>query len=542
MSHPDAVPTITHAADRRSQSLSPAIASATLGVAFVLGVVGDSLLDVGFPGAGFPMWVALIALSGMALAWRADLAVPRESAGWYAVAIALATCSAWRDAETLQVFNTFGTVGALVLGAAAMNRDAPVLFAARLRDSAFAFAHTFWTALIGIFPLAFREAPASAASVMVKSRLARYARATIIVAALLLVFGALLRSADPIFASLIALPSFDVNEVFNHLIIIGVFTALLGGGARATLLAKQERAGDATLPFFRLSSVEVTAALVTLNVLFAAYVLAQLGWFFGGEQFLRERTGLTVAQYARGGFFQMLVVVALVVPLLIATRSALEPGRALARRHTLLALPIVGLLGAIIVSAASRMQLYVRYYGLSVDRVYPVAVMAWLAIVLVWMTLTVLRGRPRTFTAGAAISALATLFTLNVVSPDRIVARVNLARAGHTANGATPLDIVYLAQLSGEATGLAIQAVLTPPTTIDANARCEAARMLLVRWGPESNRRKSRDVPAAWRSWNAGAAAGLQAVSAHSAELRPIAHTCADTKTSPAPVSAAPQR
>src|SRR5262245_55997765 len=154
MSHPAAVPTITHAADRRGPSLSPAIASATLGVAFVLAVVGDSLLDVGFPGVGFPVWVALIALSGMALAWRADLAVPRESAGWFAVAIACAACAAWRDAETLQVFNTFGTIGALVLGAAAMNRGAPVLFAERLRDSSLAFAQTFGTALIGIFPLA----------------------------------------------------------------------------------------------------------------------------------------------------------------------------------------------------------------------------------------------------------------------------------------------------------------------------------------------------------------------------------------------------
>jgi hypothetical protein len=489
----------------------------------------------------------------MALAWRADLAVPRESAGWFAVAIACATCAAWRDAETLQVFNTFGTIGALVLAAAAMHRDAPVLFAARLRDSALAFAHTFWTALIGIFPLVFREAPASTASVMVKSRLARYARAIILAAALLLVFGALLRSADPIFASLIALPSFDVDEVFRHLIVIGVFTAVLGGGARATLLAKQERAGDATLPFFRLSSVELTTALVTLNVLFAAYVLVQLGWFFGGERFLRERTGLTVAQYARGGFFQMLVVVALVVPLLIATRSALEPGRALARRHTLLSLPIVGLLGAIIVSAAARMQLYVRYYGLSVDRVYPVAVMAWLAIVLAWMTVTVLRGRPGTFTAGAAISALATLFTLNVVSPDSIVARTNLERAKHLTGGATPPDIKYLATLSGEATDLAVQGILTPNVLIDATSRCEAARTLLVRWGPESNLRKARDVPAAWRSWNAGAAAGLRAVGAHIGELRAIAaapivvprealDTCGGGKPASASPSVPPQR
>jgi hypothetical protein len=534
MSHPTAAPTIAHAPGRPGPSLAPAIATATLGVAFMLAVVGDSLLHVGFPGVGFPVWLALIALSVIALAWRADLAVSRESAGWFAVAVVCAACAAWRDAETLQVFNTFGTIGALLLGATAMHRATPVLFAQRLRDSVLAFAHTTWTAAFGIFPLALREAPASAASSVVKNRFARYARAAILAVALVLVFGALLRSADPIFASLVSLPSFDVEELVNHLVVIGIFTVLLGGGARAALLAKQDRVADAALPFFRLSSVEVTTALVTLNVLFAAYVLAQLGWFFGGEQFLRDRTGLTVAQYARGGFFQMLVVVALVVPLLIATRAALEPGRELARRHTVLSLPIVGLLGAIVVSAASRMELYVRYYGLSVDRVYPIAVMAWLTIVLVWMTFTVLRGRPRTFTAGAAISALATLFTLNVVAPDRIVARTNLERAEHVTRDATPLDIDYLAKLSGEAVDLTVEAVLTPRVAIDATARCEAARTLLERWGPESNRRKSRDVPAAWRSWNAGMAAGLRAVGAHIGELRAIAHTCAGTKAAPA--------
>lgn len=527
MSHSPALrSTADTAADRPAKTLSPAIATATLGVAFTLGVVGDSLLHVGFPGLGFPVWVTLIAFSGVALAWRADLAVPRESVAWFAIAIACAAGAAWRDAETLQVFDTLGTLGALVLGAAAMNRDAPVLFARRLRESVMAFVQTCLATAVGIFPLALREAPALAAAGMLKSRFARYARATILAAALLLVFGALLRSADPIFASLVSLPSIDGEELFQHAVVIAVFTVLLGGWARAALIDKHDRATGVSLPFFRLTSVEVTASLATLNLLFAAYVLAQLGWLFGGERFLRERTGLTVAQYARGGFFQMLLVVALVVPLLVATRSALEPGRALARRHTLLSIPIVGLLGAIIVSAASRMQLYVRYYGLSTERVYPLAVMAWLAFVLVWMTITVLRGRPRAFAAGAALSALATLFTLNVVSPDRIVVQVNLQRAEHPAVDATTLDLEYLARLSGEATDLTVKAVLNPPGMVDSTARCDAARRLLRLWGPESVRRNAREVPAAWRSWNAGQVAGLRAVGVRTGELRAIAHSC----------------
>ena len=81
-------------------------------------------------------------------------------------------------------------------------------------------------------------------------------------------------------------------------------------------------------------------------MLFAAFVVAQLGWFFGGEQFLRAATGLTAAQYARGGFFQMLWVVALVVPVLVVTRGALRAGHARSRAGTRCSpLPIVALLG-----------------------------------------------------------------------------------------------------------------------------------------------------------------------------------------------------
>ena len=41
---------------------------------------------------------------------------------------------------------------------------------------------------------------------------------SLIVAALLLVFGSLLRSADPIFASLVSLPELDVETIASHVV------------------------------------------------------------------------------------------------------------------------------------------------------------------------------------------------------------------------------------------------------------------------------------------------------------------------------------
>jgi hypothetical protein len=246
---------------------------------------------------------------------------------------------------------------------------------------------------------------------------------------------------------------------------------------------------------------------------------------------------LTVAEYARQGFFQMVLVVALVVPLLVASRAALRPGRALARRHTLLSLPLIGLLGATIVSAMLRMKLYVHYYGMTTERFYPLIVMVWLTAVLVWLAITVLRDWGRPFVAGTVISGLVTLAALNIADPDLIVARINIDRATRWAQADAPaLDLRFLSQLGGRAIALATRETLAAPVGLEGSKarelddaqRCDAATRLLDWWGPASpaQRRQTRD--AAWRWWNAGDAAALDAVTTHSAQLRSVQHaTCA---------------
>jgi hypothetical protein len=260
-------------------------------------------------------------------------------------------------------------------------------------------------------------------------------------------------------------------------------------------------------------------------------VAAQLGWFFGGEHFLRERTGLTVAAYARSGFFQTVWVVALVIPVLVGSRSMLLPGHALARRHTILSLPIVALLAATVVSATLRLKLYVQFYGLTTERLYPLVFLGWLALVLGWMCVTVLRERPRDFVAGAAISGLTMLAALNIVNPDRLVARVDLARAAHEAPGMAPLDLVHLASLSGDAAPLAAHAVIAaPPTAAD---RCTAAQTLVRRWGAGAGLRTRDDRPASWRYWNAGERYAQDAMLSYDGALRDVIHAaCARSAAS----------
>jgi hypothetical protein len=509
-------------------TLAPPIAATAL----ILGCVGDVLMHDGPEGIGFPLWIALSAFSLLALTWRAGASMPKESAIWLSVSIFFATGLAWRDSEPLVFFDLLACLGAIGLAIAPMRTGRSATFVSRLRDAVWAAVVLMGDIAKGFAALV-RPLLAGIDHERWSSSTRYTARVVGIASILILVFGSLLRSADPVFASLLRLPAFNGAELFSHVILIGFLSWVAAGVARASLPTTKPIVAPEGLPFY-LGPTEITTAFTTLIGLFALFVFAQLGVLFGGEAFLRARTGLTVAQYARQGFFQMLWVVILVMPLLFATRVMLQPGRALARRHTMLAVPVILLLGAIIVSAILRLRLYIAYYGFTADRFYPLVFMLWLGVVLALFAVTVLRDRLRPFIGGTIVSALATLATLNVIAPDRIVARVNIDRASAADRPASarPLDIAHLATLSGGAADLVVPAVLSASDSrqgtrvleTSATDRCRAATRLLDRFGPTSAAVRRRDAHGSWRYWNAGRAAGVDVIARHGAALRTIQH------------------
>ncbi len=113
---------------------------------------------------------------------------------------------------------------------------------------------------------------------------------------------------------------------------------------------------------------------------------------------------------------------------------------------------LVALTLAILASALFRMRLYQQEFGLTELRFYTTAFMVWLGVVLVWLAVTVLRvldptgdnlGRRR-FAFGALVTGLALVVALDLINPDALIARTNLARAA--ASVGQPLDAEYLAQ------------------------------------------------------------------------------------------------
>ena len=110
-------------------------ARAVLAHALALGVAADLLLRDGFAGLGFPVWLALLALSALSLVWRGGRRLPREAAAWLVTAMLFGAAMAWRNAGFLLLLDVLATLFALGRAAIALGDARAARLAARLRDT-----------------------------------------------------------------------------------------------------------------------------------------------------------------------------------------------------------------------------------------------------------------------------------------------------------------------------------------------------------------------------------------------------------------------
>lgn len=494
--------------------------------AVLLGILADPLLRNGPWGLGLLVWMAVFAAIVIALTRQNGRPLSYESSIWLAVAVLFAAGLAWRDADMLQFFDVLAMLTALVL--LAMNINAipvPGLALARVRDLMQAAFGTGLEVATGVLPLLLRDTEVhTALRPSHDGNARRIGRALVITVPILLVFTLLLTNADPVFGSFFTFLDMDLGVVLSHVVVAGFFAWVVAGWLRRSLLARPGGAGTPATPLpFTLGATDVTLALGALNVLFAAFVVVQIGWLFGGEALVLRTTGLSYADYARHGFFELMWVAGLLLPVLLGAHALIPASdRRTLSCYRRLAVPLVLLLGAILFSAGARMRLYIQYYGISADRLYATAFMLWLAIVFAWLAFTVLRSRPRTFASGLVVSGLAVLFTLNVLNPDAMVARANLARGDAERTGVAGADLQYVASLGGDAVPALVSALTAPDAAVDTAAsgdRCAAAAILLDRWTGERRARMARH----WTQWNIDRDRATQVVRSHEAELQQLA-------------------
>jgi hypothetical protein len=291
----------------------------------------------------------------------------------------------------------------------------------------------------------------------------------------------LLASADPVFASF-----FNVNIDVGRLVFDVVFVAA-GALATAGLLrlaasAPLERIDG---PARRLGATETLVVLAVLDAIFAAFAAAQVLAATGAAADALRAAGVTYADYARSGFFQLLWAAGITLALLVLFGRVGDLRDSRARQaFMLLALCAIALTLIVDVVAFRRLSLYEEAYGFTMLRLYSHVFAIWLALVFVILAADfagVFRNR-RWFAGATATSALIVLLALNIANPEAMVVAFNTTHA----QSAHKIDSQYLADLSSDATPalLSSRAALEPALQDQVTkAACAGSRTYDASWG-----------------------------------------------------------
>ena len=457
-------------------------APVVLGVSVAAGVVAAATLPWDRPGIGWLVTGTVVAAGTAAARAAAGTqagppAARLVSGAWALCALALLGVGAVRGAGWLFVFCV---LGAYVAGSLAVSggRSAQGLLLGTLSVPIAAIRALPWASR-GVSEV--RGRPGGSAI--------RTAAAAAVGLALLVVFGSLLAGADAAFANLLdrALPTVDGARVFRWIFFFSVVgLGTLGGCFLALATPEFDGEPSTRRPLRRVEWALPTGLLVGL---FAAFVAVQLTVLFGGGDHVLRTAGLTYAEYARSGFWQLVAVTGLTLAVLaVAARKASRETTAdrVWIRAVLGALAVLTLV--IVASALSRMWAYEQAYGFTRLRVLVSACELWLGVVFLLVLVAGIGFRPAGRAAwlpGAVLgTGLAALVALGAVNPDRFIADQNVTRYQQTGR----IDVDYLRDLSPDA----VPALNRLPEPLRTCALVGIADDL------------AESGPDAWNEWNLG--------------------------------------
>jgi hypothetical protein len=313
----------------------------------------------------------------------------------------------------------------------------------------------------------------------------RLARTLLISIGLIGIFGGLFVSADPAFASLAGrmLPRVDGDGVTDAY--VGTVLAGLLAAGTAFLAAARPRLDELpAAPVRTARRLEWVLPVAGLDLLFLGFVLVQLTVLFGGRDHVLGTAGLTYAQYARSGFWQLVAVTLLTLAVIgVVARVAPRQERVDRILVRVLLGGLAGLSLVIVASAVKRLAVYEEAYGFTRLRVLVGATELWLGLLFGMVLLAGVRLRGGWMPRAVAASAVLALLGVAAVGPDRFVADHNLDRYQQTGR----IDTDYLARLSPDA----VPALLRLPPALRGCPLAAIAQRL-------------EQEPDGWRTWNLG--------------------------------------
>jgi hypothetical protein len=434
-------------------------------LAAAIGVLGQLL----FVGVGLGLNVPLAVLAVLAAGWRLRRPgwTPARGDLWLpAAAIVFASFFALRGDRMVLAFDLVAAIAltGLALAAFAGHRVSAV----PMGDIAALVARLVgWTTVAAVPTMASVERPTAP----------RWPRTTIVGIGRGLVLGlpvtviaiVLFASADATFARLLE----DVTQLDLRLgdlpgrLLVALAIAWLVAGALAfvTDATSQRTAPVTTGPPLHLGAIEALTVLILLDLVFAVFVALQAAYLFGGLDTL-ALTGMTYADYARRGFFELVAVAVLAGTTVLVLEALVTPRL---RSYVAAAVILTLLTGVVLASAVLRLRLYQEAYGWTELRFYVLTAIVFLALGLLFAIRSLLAGRSRRLLHQLFALGFVVALVVNIIGPVRFVTEANIERALNPSlvppNGSTGFDVDYLFVLDTDAIGPLVAALpdLDPP-------------------------------------------------------------------------------
>lgn len=275
----------------------------------------------------------------------------------------------------------------------------------------------------------------------------------------LLFFGALFSSADLAFrAFLDNYLSFNIPDTLIPRVIILVLTFVASLGSLSYVFDIPSKYTSMYVPYVKQSSeasekitvdrkIEVGVFLSLIAALFLLFIGFQISYLFGGAVNI-ENSGFTYAEYARQGFWELLVVSFLTLLILLSVDAIMKQSGKRLAAFIAPSLFIIAEVIVIIISAYKRLMLYQATYGMTELRLYVAGFIIFLGIIfLVLAAKLILKKQHNFFAFSTLVCVILFIVSFNLLNPDKFIAQQNIERFRETGK----IDVYYFAELSADA-------------------------------------------------------------------------------------------
>lgn len=268
---------------------------------------------------------------------------------------------------------------------------------------------------------------------------------------IIFVFILLFSSADLVFQKYVSdLVTINIQpETFLRFILILIVTFIfIGAYSYIFQESKKQKAIKQENKNYIIGNIESSVVLGSINLLFLLFILVQLTYLFGGESNISAQ-GFTYAEYARQGFFELIIVAIIsLLLLLVAEKYVRKEKKTHELSFKILSTAMIAQVIVIMASAFMRLLLYERAYGFTTLRLYSHSFLILLAIIFCLLIYKIhWNKRESAFAFQVFVSVLLFLAEMNFLNPDLFIAQQNIERFTTTGK----IDVYYLSTLSDDA-------------------------------------------------------------------------------------------